>query len=164
MTLALWCAIGSSTVLTQSIQFGAQHRGGHGIGKAAIPGLVNIVDRLSTRPNAKGVVTANTAEQLPNEDMGGTWQVATHVHPAGIGSTIQAAAARCRWCFAIRRKPGGLMRKRVAKENSEAFAGMHSAGSTPFYIFDEASAIPDKIYEVSEGGTTDGEPMWFQTR
>jgi hypothetical protein len=47
------------------------------------------------------------------------------------------------------------------EENSEAFAGQHSANSTSFYIFDEASAVPDKIYEVSFGGTTDGEPMCF---
>jgi hypothetical protein len=48
-----------------------------------------------------------------------------------------------------------------AKENSESFAGLHAANSTPFYIYDEASAIDDSIWEVSEGGLTDGEPMWF---
>ena len=47
------------------------------------------------------------------------------------------------------------------EENSEAFAGLHAANSTPFYIFDEASAIPEKIFEVREGGLTDGEPMTF---
>jgi hypothetical protein len=47
------------------------------------------------------------------------------------------------------------------EENSEAFAGLHSANSTPFYIFDEASAVPDSIWEVAEGGLTDGEPMFF---
>jgi hypothetical protein len=47
------------------------------------------------------------------------------------------------------------------EENSESFAGLHAANSTPFYIFDEASAIPERIWEVGEGGMTDGEPMWF---
>jgi hypothetical protein len=47
------------------------------------------------------------------------------------------------------------------EENSEAFAGLHAAQATPFYIFDEASAVPDKIFEVREGGLTDGEPMTF---
>jgi hypothetical protein len=42
------------------------------------------------------------------------------------------------------------------EENSEAFAGLHAASATPFYIFDEASAVPDKIFEVREGGLTDG--------
>lgn len=45
--------------------------------------------------------------------------------------------------------------------NSEAFAGQHAATSTSFYSFDEASAIPDKIFEVAESGLTDGEPMIF---
>jgi len=47
------------------------------------------------------------------------------------------------------------------EENSEAFAGQHAANSTSFYIFDEDSAVPDKIHEVAQGGLTDGEPMWF---
>jgi hypothetical protein len=47
------------------------------------------------------------------------------------------------------------------EENSEAFAGQHAPTSTSFYIFDEASASPMSINEVSEGGMTDGEPMKF---
>jgi hypothetical protein len=47
------------------------------------------------------------------------------------------------------------------EENSESFAGQHAADSTSFYIFDEASAVPDRIFEVAEGGLTDGEPMIF---
>jgi hypothetical protein len=47
------------------------------------------------------------------------------------------------------------------EENSEAFQGLHAANSTPFYIFDEASGIPDKIWESRFGGATDGEPMSF---
>ncbi len=47
------------------------------------------------------------------------------------------------------------------KENSEAFAGQHEAGSTSFYVFDESSGVPDELHEVSEGGLTDGEPMKF---
>ena len=47
------------------------------------------------------------------------------------------------------------------EENSEAFAGQHAAGSTSFYVFDEASVVPNKIFEVREGGTVLGEPMTF---
>jgi hypothetical protein len=47
------------------------------------------------------------------------------------------------------------------EENSEAFAGQHAANSSSFYVFDKASAIPDRIFEVAEGGLTDGEPMMF---
>jgi len=47
------------------------------------------------------------------------------------------------------------------EENSEAFAGQHAADSSSFYIFDEDSAVPDKIHEVAEGGLTDGEPFFL---
>ena len=47
------------------------------------------------------------------------------------------------------------------EENSEAFAGQHNTGSTSFYVFDEGSAVPDEIYQVAEGGLTDGAPMIF---
>ncbi|KKL61561.1 hypothetical protein LCGC14_2194040, partial [marine sediment metagenome] len=35
------------------------------------------------------------------------------------------------------------------------------SGRTSFYIFDEASKVPDEIFEVREGGTIGGEPMTF---
>ena len=47
------------------------------------------------------------------------------------------------------------------EEDSEAFAGQHAANSTSYYVFDEASNVPPKIFEVREGGLTDGEPMTF---
>jgi hypothetical protein len=46
-------------------------------------------------------------------------------------------------------------------ENSEAFAGLHAADSSAYYLFDEGSAIPDIIYDVAEGGVTDGESFHF---
>jgi len=45
------------------------------------------------------------------------------------------------------------------KEQSEAFAGLHAATSIPFFIFDEASAIDESIFNVAQGGLTDGAPM-----
>jgi len=45
------------------------------------------------------------------------------------------------------------------EENSEAYAGQHAADSTSFFILDEASAIPDRIWEVLEGGLSDGSPF-----
>jgi hypothetical protein len=47
------------------------------------------------------------------------------------------------------------------EENSEAFAGQHAADASSFYIFDEASAVPDKIFEVAEGGQSDGHLFIF---
>ena len=47
------------------------------------------------------------------------------------------------------------------EENAQSFAGQHAATSTSWYLFDEASAVPDGIYEVAYCGLTDGEPMMF---
>lgn len=132
---------------------------GHGIGKSALTAWL-ILWIMSTRPHAKGVVTANTSDQLKTKTWGelGKWKklcICGHwfeynnakgnmnLYHAGHKETWRTDAQTCR------------------EENSESFAGLHSAGSTPFYLYDEASAVPDKIWEVSEGGTTDGEPMWF---
>ena len=130
---------------------------GHGIGKSAFVAWI-VLWIMSTRPNAKGVVTANTAAQLSSK----TW--------AGI-ATWWAKCITKHW-FSITTGKGAmrLVHKQYPdswrvdaqtsqEENSESFAGLHAADSTPFYIFDEASAIPAKIWEVAEGGKTDGSPI-----
>lgn len=132
---------------------------GHGVGKSALTSWA-ILFISSTRPNSKGVVTANTGEQLRTK----TW------------SELAKWKSRCitnHW-FELNSGKGSLSMyhkswpeswrvdaQTCREENSEAFAGLHAADSTPFYIFDEASAVPDAIWEVAEGGLTDGEPMFF---
>lgn len=128
---------------------------GHGIGKSVLVAfLVNWI--MSTRPHAKGTITANTFQQLSTR----TW------------ATIQTWTKRCvtaHWFIVTNEKMYHANHKEswfcsaqsCKEENSEAFAGQHAADSTSFYVKDEASAIPDKIWEVSEGGLTDGEPMDF---
>lgn len=128
---------------------------GHGIGKSALVAMA-ILFILSTRPYSKGVITANTGDQLRTKTMAelakwrrrcivGHWfeMNAMSIYHTEFGDNWRADAQTCR------------------EENSEAFAGLHCANSTPFYIFDEASNVPEKIWEVSEGGLTDGEPMHF---
>lgn len=132
---------------------------GHGIGKSALVAwIVNWI--MCTRPFCKGIVTANTSPQLETK----TW--------AEIAKWTRRSIA-WHW-FRVHSGKGSMKIVRIGyedswrcdaqtcrEENSESFAGLHAASSTPFYIFDEASAIPDKIWEVAEGGLTDGEPMHF---
>ena len=132
---------------------------GHGIGKSAMAAwLTHFI--MSTRPHSKGVVTANTAEQLASK----TW--------AGISAWVKRSV-NAHW-FTITTGKGAMRMvhndnpdtwrvdaQTSREENSESFAGLHAASSTPWYLFDEASAIPRKIWEVAEGGKTDGEPMHF---
>jgi len=128
---------------------------GHGIGKSTLVAWV-VLWIMSTRPNAHGTITANTFVQLETK----TW------------AAIKRWATLCitnHWfkvgdhrMYHVDHKDSWFCAPQSPKEeNSEAFAGQHAADSTSFYIFDEDSAIPDKIHEVAEGGLTDGEPMIF---
>ena len=132
---------------------------GHGIGKSTLTSWI-IKFIMDTRPFSKGTVTANTAEQLKTK----TW--------AELGKWHKISMTEHWFNFNSGRGAMNLTHKQFKEEwrcdgqtcreeNSEAFAGQHAASATSFYVFDEASAVPDKIFEVREGGTTDGEPMVF---
>ena len=129
---------------------------GHGVGKSCMTAWI-ILWTMSTRPHCKGVVTANTSTQLESKTWSelskwkemcitGDWftintgKGALRIYHNDFPETWRCDAITCR------------------EEQSEAFAGLHAANSTPFYIFDEASAVPDIIWKVAEGGLTDGEP------
>lgn len=132
---------------------------GHGIGKSTLVAwLIKFI--MDTRPFAKGVVTANTADQLRTK----TWAEVAKWHAISVTAdwfevnSGRNSMAMVHKQFKEEWKVNALPWR---EEKSEAFAGLHAANSTPFYIFDEASGISDKIFEVREGGTTDGEPMLF---
>jgi hypothetical protein len=128
---------------------------GHGIGKSTLVAwLVNWI--MSTRPGCQGTVTANTVSQLETK----TWPAVDKWTKLCftrdwfmLGTTSIRSVTDPRNWFCVAQT--------AREENSEAFAGQHAATSTSFYIFDEASAVPDGIWEVAEGGLTDGEPMFF---
>jgi hypothetical protein len=129
---------------------------GHGIGKSVLVAFI-VAWIMSTRPHAQGTVMANTFQQLSTR----TW------------ATIQTWTKRCitgHW-FEVTgertyhkqfRESWFASAQSFKEDNSEAFAGQHAVTSTSFYIFDEDSAVPDKIFEVAEGVLTDGEPMCFK--
>jgi hypothetical protein len=128
---------------------------GHGIGKSTLQAW--IVDWLmSTRPHAKGTITANTSTQLQTK----TWaaiQYWTRLCLTGHWFTINSE----RLYHPAYKESWFCTAQTCREENSEAFAGQHAADSSSFYINDEDSAVPDKIHEVEEGGLTDGEPFQF---
>ena len=133
---------------------------GHGIGKSALTAwLIRWI--MDTRPYSKGIVTANTSEQLRTK----TWAELAKWHHMGTTKhwwTLNAGGGGSMNMYHNdHRETWRVDAQTCREENSEAFAGLHAAQATPFYIFDEASAVPDKIFEVREGGLTDGEPMVF---
>jgi len=114
---------------------------------------------MDTRPFAKGVVTANTVPQLRTK----TWAELAKWYGMGITKhwfTV-TSGQQLQYYHKDFRETWRCDGQTAKEENSESFAGLHAANSTPFYIFDEASGIPSKIFEVREGGLTDGEPMTF---
>ena len=128
---------------------------GHGTGKSVMGAW--IADWiLSTRPGSIGTVTANTYPQLESR----TWAAIQrwtklcitshwfHVRAQGIYSK----AAPESW---------KVVAQTCREETAQSFAGQHARTSTSWYLFDEASHIPDGIWDVAQGGTTDGEPMFF---
>lgn len=126
---------------------------GHGIGKSAEVAWI-ILWAMSTRPHLNGVVTANTTTQLNTK----TWRELALWHKRAINAHwFKWTATRFfhvehpeTWfCAAI---PN-------TEHNSEAFAGLHA--EHVLVIYDEASGIPDKIWEVSEGAMTTPKAMWF---
>lgn len=128
---------------------------GHGIGKSFFTAMV-ILWIMSTRPHCKGVVTANTGEQLKTKTMSelAKWQsmcITGHWFEMNAMSINHRAYPKTWRCDALTSR----------EEASEGFAGLHAAASSPFFIFDEASAIPEKIWEVAKGGLTDGEAFFL---
>jgi hypothetical protein len=132
---------------------------GHGIGKSAL--VAWLVDWImSTRPFCRGTVTANTAQQLATK----TWAEITKWTKRCItGHWFDITTGKGAMKLAHKEFPEAWFctAQTCDEKNSESFAGQHAANSTSFYIFDEASAVPDAVWEVAEGGLTDGEPMWF---
>lgn len=131
---------------------------GHGIGKSALVSWI-MLWALSTHEDTRGIVTANTDTQLRTK----TWPELSkwfHMMVNRGWFTLTATAI-------YSRQPGHEKMWRIdaipwSVENTEAFAGMHNEGKRIIVIFDEASAVHDKIWEVTEGALTDNntEIVW----
>ncbi|HZX69757.1 MAG TPA: hypothetical protein VFE77_02980 [Rhodanobacter sp.] len=132
---------------------------GHGIGKTVLVAFI-IKFILDTRPYSRGTVTAMTDTQLRTK----TWAELGKWHKLSLTEHwFKYNTGRGAMSLTSYEHPQTWRcdAQTSREENSEAFAGQHAANATSFYIFDEASGVPDKIFDVREGGTTDGEPMTF---
>lgn len=132
---------------------------GHGIGKSALVAWL-IWWAFSTFPGTRGVVTANTENQLKTK----TWVEIAKWHRLFIANSLFKCTATA--LFAQDEAKAREWRIDIvpwSERNTEAFAGLHNAGKRIIIIFDEASAIPDVIWETTEGALTDldTEILWF---
>lgn len=126
---------------------------GHGIGKTTMTAWL-IMWAMSTRPHMSGVVTANTMSQLSTK----TWRELALWHKRAINRHWFSWSATKLWhkehaaTWVMNAIPN-------SPHNSEAFAGLHA--KYKLIIFDEASAIPDAIWTVTEGAMTDPRSIWL---
>lgn len=126
---------------------------GHGIGKSAFSSLL-ILFAIATHENTRGVVTANTDTQLKSK----TWAELNKWYNLFIGKELFTYTATA--LFSADKQYEKTWRIDAipwSESNPEAFAGLHNQGNRILIIFDEASAISDKIWEVTEGALTDKE-------
>jgi hypothetical protein len=124
---------------------------GKGIGKSALVGI--IIDwAMSTCEDCKVILTANTDGQLRTK----TWPEVCKWFGLAINKHWFSVKAES---ITIRNPEHERLWRcdRIAwsEHNTEAFAGLHNKGKRILIIFDEASAISDKIWETTEGVLTD---------
>lgn len=124
---------------------------GHGIGKSAEIGMICNWG-LSTCPNTRIVVTANTESQLRTKTMP---EIGKWFGLAFNSSWWRPTAMGVFSCDVDAEKSWRLDATPWSENNTEAFAGLHNQGSRIIMIMDEGSAIADKVWEVAEGVLTD---------
>ena len=124
---------------------------GHGIGKSALVAWI-ILWSITTYPDSRAVVTANTDSQLKSK----TWpEVQKWFHKFILKDLFICTATTLTTKEIAHQKTWQANAIPWSKENSEAFAGLHNQGKRIVLIFDEGSAIEDIIWEVAEGALTD---------
>lgn len=131
---------------------------GHGIGKSALVAWI-IRWAVATREDTRGVVTANTDTQLRTK----TWPEVSKWHRLAIDAELFVCTATALYSAdPDHEKTWRIDAVPWSENNTEAFAGLHNAGKRIVVIFDEASKIADKVWEVAEGALTDAltEIIW----
>lgn len=124
---------------------------GHGIGKSACVSWI-ILWAMSTYEDCVGVVTANTETQLKTK----TWvQLAKWYRLCLCRDMFKMTATAMFSQDPEHERTWRMDMVPWSERNTEAFAGLHNQGKRILLIFDEASAIPDVIWEVAEGALTD---------
>ena len=126
---------------------------GHGSGKTAFVGwLVNWF--MSCRAHPQVVVTANTETQLATK----TWRELAKWHKLATNRDWFDWTATS---FYLKAHPETWKANAIpwSEHNTEAFAGTHE--ESVLVVFDEASKISDKIWEVTDGVLTTRKNLWF---
>ena len=143
--------------LTRYQPFKMATSSGHGIGKSAFMGMF-CNWALSTCEDTKIVITSNTETQLRTKTFPELkkWfksSITSHWF-IDTATGIFSSDPEHRDHWRIDAVPW-------SEHNTEAFAGLHNRRKRIVLLFDEASAIADKVWEVAEGALTDEDTEIF---
>lgn len=124
---------------------------GRGVGKSALVCWI-ILWAIATFEDTRGSVTANTESQLRTK----TWAELAKWHQLFIARELFVLTATAIYSA----DPNHAKTWRIdavpwAENKPEAIAGAHNEGKRALYLFDEASPIPDPIWEFTEGSMTE---------
>lgn len=133
---------------------------GHGIGKSACVSWI-VCWAFMTQPDCRGVVTANTENQLKNKTWSelGKWFNLCWFANEHFQLTATALLSK----DPTRERTWRIDMIPWSEKRPEAFAGLHNQGNRVLLLMDEASAIDDIIWETAEGALTDAntEILWI---
>ena len=120
-------------------------RSGHGVGKTTLEAWL-ILWFLLTRKNCKVPVAANSQDQLRDT----IWPEIAKWHrqlPEPLKANVDVQAER----IVVVQDPEGAfaVRRTASKDNPEALQGFHAEHL--LFLIDEASGIPDIVFEVGMG-------------
>jgi hypothetical protein len=124
---------------------------GHGVGKSSLVAWL-VLWAMSTSTDTRGVVTANTENQLKTK----TWVELAKWYRLFIARSLFRLEATA--LFSVDEKRSRTWRTDMipwSERNPEAFAGLHNQGRRVFVIMDEASTIPGIIWETASGFLSD---------
>ena len=121
-------------------------KSGHGIGKSTITGII-ILWWMSTRPDCRVIVTANTGTQLRTR----TWASVAQV----LGKTLNKSwfeYTATKLAFIGAEDTWFTFCNTWSENRYESYQGIHA--KSVLMIFDEASSIPVGLFEGAEGAMT----------
>ena len=127
---------------------------GHGTGKTFFSAML-IQWFMACRKSPQVITTANTETQLLKK----TWRELAKWHELlYCREWFEWTATQ----YYYKKSPGTWFANAVtwSEGNSQAFAGTHEQSGT-MMLFDEASDIADKIWEVTDGAMTTPYALWF---
>ena len=131
---------------------------GNGVGKSALVSIL-ILWAISTAEDTRGVITANTETQLKTK----TWaELGKWFNMWELKDFFKLTATAIFSRFDDKDRVWRVDMVPWSENNVVAFQGLHNEGKRILMIYDEASGIPDGIWEAGDGCMTDAntERIW----